>query len=295
MVTTYLTNLFVNPSKTPVFDTPENHGLDYEDVEFPARDGLTIRGWLLRGSTDRVVIQNHFGIQACRAGYTPDGKGPVKPWNDPIRFLTLSKALVDAGYTVLTYDMRNHGESDKTDPALAATGASEYQDVLGAVDYIASHPDYAEASIGLMAICMGCNSATIAFGADGGLHDNPRIKAMVGVQPLETDSFMEEMRIPRFLIDRVDTKVKSLGGHGIHAGFQEHVAMIDVPTLVIQNKNDAYADMDAVNAYYEALGSKTPIDKDIEWPELDRARLAGYDYITKNPGSIINWFDTHMT
>ncbi len=295
MVTRTLATFFTDPSKTPVFDSPENYGLEYDDVEFPASDGLTIRGWLLKGDTDRVIIQNHFGIQACRAGYTPDGKGPIKAWSDPIYFLRLSKALVDAGYTVLSYDMRNHGESDRTEPALAATGADEYQDVIGAVEYISGHSDYREASIGLMAICMGCNSATIAFGADGGLHGNPQIKAMVGVQPLETDDFMEEMRMPRFLVDRVDDKLKSLGGHGLHAGFLEHVSAIDVPTLVIQNKNDPYANMDAVNAYFDKLGSETSIDKNIEWPELEKARFAGYDHIANHPESIVAWFDKYMT
>lgn len=42
------------------------------------------------------------------------------------------------------------------------------------------------------------------------------------------------------------------------------------------------------------LGSETPIDKDIAWPELKKARFAGYAYITEHPESIVAWFDKHM-
>ena len=72
-----ISNMMVKPFQSPLFDSPANHGLDYENVEFKARDGVTLRGWLLKGSMNRVIIQSHFGVQCSRCGWTPKGKEPA--------------------------------------------------------------------------------------------------------------------------------------------------------------------------------------------------------------------------
>jgi hypothetical protein len=88
-----------------VFDNPQDFGLEYEDLEFKASDGVILSGWLVNGSTDKVIIQTHFGIQCSRSGYTPQDKGLIKVWPENIHFLYQVKHLVDAEYTVLMYDM----------------------------------------------------------------------------------------------------------------------------------------------------------------------------------------------
>ena len=71
---------------------------------------VTIRGWLIDGGNDKIIIQSHFGVQRNRAGYCPEGKGIIKPWKQNISFLRQKqKQLVGMGYSVLMYDMRNHG------------------------------------------------------------------------------------------------------------------------------------------------------------------------------------------
>ena len=72
-----VSNLMIKPGKSPVFGSPKDVGLQYEDVEFEASDGVTLRGWLINGGADRVVIQSHFGVQCSRSGYTPKGKGLI--------------------------------------------------------------------------------------------------------------------------------------------------------------------------------------------------------------------------
>ena len=110
--------------------------LDYEDVEFETRDGVTLRGWLIKGGTDKVIIQTHFGVQCSRSGYTPKGKGMIKMWKEDISFLRQAKYLNERGYTVLMYDMRNHGESDLGDPLGSPGDRNEAEDVIAAVDFI---------------------------------------------------------------------------------------------------------------------------------------------------------------
>ena len=75
MITKYLADMMTKSGQSPVFETPELYGLSYKDVTFKAEDGVTLSGWLIEGSSDKVIIQSHFGVQCSRAGFTPEGKG----------------------------------------------------------------------------------------------------------------------------------------------------------------------------------------------------------------------------
>ena len=93
MLTKYLSDMMVKPHQSPVFDNPTNYALEYEDVSFKASDGVTIRGWLINGSSDKIIIQSHFGVQCSRSGYCIAGKGFLKPWKSDISFLRQANSL----------------------------------------------------------------------------------------------------------------------------------------------------------------------------------------------------------
>lgn len=97
-----------------VFGSSKDSELDYEGVSFETNDGLTLRGWLIPGSTGNVIIHSHYGAQANRAGWKREGKGMMAMWDKDIESLRQAKYLnKEMGYTVLMYDFRNHEESDK--------------------------------------------------------------------------------------------------------------------------------------------------------------------------------------
>lgn len=153
MIGNMVSNLMVKPNQSPLFDSPEAHGLDYEDVTFKAPDGTTLRGWLIHGGAEKVIVQTHFGVQCNRGGWTPKGHGPITPWKQDIKFLRQAKYLVERGYSVLMYDMRGHGESDTGPTPWVSWGPNEAQDVIAAVDF--TNQRFPDASIGLLSICMG--------------------------------------------------------------------------------------------------------------------------------------------
>lgn len=62
-----------------MFDDPKNYGLYYEDVTLKAGDGIALFGCLIKGHANKVMIQSHFGVQFCRSGHTPKGKGGAVP------------------------------------------------------------------------------------------------------------------------------------------------------------------------------------------------------------------------
>ena len=292
MFGTMVSNLMIKPGKSPVFNNPSDFDLDFEDVEFKASDGVTLRGWLIKGGTDKVIVQSHFGVQCSRAGYTPKGKGMIKMWKEDISFLRQAKHLREKGYTVLMYDMRNHGESDRGKIPWVSWGPEEGKDVVAAVEYISGDPDYQNASIGLLSICMGAAATTYAYGmGDEGLGRFSNVKAMFAVQPLHYKEFTKAFGIPGFL-NKSGSKV-SFERTGIDLNtktFMTDVDKITVPTVVVQNKNDPWTDLDFVQEYYDKL----QVEKDLVWVELSKDRAAAYDYLGTAPEMISKFFERYL-
>jgi hypothetical protein len=147
-------NLVSVAGHSPVFECPADYGLEYQDVTFTASDGVELSGWFIPGSGPGVIVQTHFGGISSRAGYSPDGKGDTPPWPNAIHNLRHIEAIVDQGYSVLAFDLRNHGDS-AADPAGKLTGGvREAKDVLAAVRFVTERPGLANAPIGLLSLCM---------------------------------------------------------------------------------------------------------------------------------------------
>ncbi|MDA7966977.1 alpha/beta hydrolase [Ruegeria sp.] len=292
-----VSNMLFKPGQAPLFDSPSNYDLAYEDVEFKASDGVTLRGWLIPGDTDKVIIQSHFGTMCCRAGYTNEGKGWLKGYDEDIHFLNQAKYLHEAGFTVLMYDFRGHGESDSNSPPWITWGTHEAKDVVAAVDFIATHPVYKDASVGLLSICMGQGASTEAFGLENGLRTYPQIKAMVSVQPLDYPTFAKAMGLPSFVRGSVRKVMQKRTGLDFEAAsWFPHAKDISVPTLVIQNRNDGYLD----EAFVESFFDKLNVEKEMAWIEIPKKknanqnRMAAYEWIGKNPEQILIWFGKYL-
>lgn len=278
-------------TRAPLFDSPSNWDLAYEDVEFITADGITLRGWLINPGQDKVIIQSHFGLFSSRAGYTNDGK-PIgmRAWPTDIPFLKHIQKFAHEGYTILAYDLRNCGESDKDSCGYSGDGQTEYQDVLAAVNYMTTHPDYKDAPIGMLNICMGSSAMTLAHGVPGGLETIDNIKAHVVIQPLNSGMWLESMRVPGFMIRGAVRYSERRGGVDFtkKPGVKAH--LINKPTMVIQNKNDPVANMDYVKGYYDDL----QVEKEMVWTDKGKTRIDGYADLTERPEKVIEWFGKYV-
>ena len=288
-----ISNLMVKPGKAPVFETPDSYQLPYEDVTFKSRDGVTLSGWLVKGGNDKVIIQSHFGVQCSRCGYTQEGKGMMKNalWTSDIHFLNQAKYLVEAGYSVLMYDLRNHSKSGAGTIPWITWGQEERKDVLAAVNYISTHPQYQNASIGLLSICMGAASTTFAFGQEPEMHRFKNLKALIAVQPLTYDYFVKAMGMPGFLVNsgnKFNQKHRGIDLTG--DSFLPYAKKISIPTLVIQNQNDPMTNLGMVDQYYNDLAGEKKMVK----LQLEKKRGAAYDWLGKNPKEILGWFDQYL-
>ena len=55
-----MTDSFARQLRAPILHSPAEHGLDYQDVTFPALDGVPLEGWFIPAAgSDKLIIANH--------------------------------------------------------------------------------------------------------------------------------------------------------------------------------------------------------------------------------------------
>ncbi|HKR51756.1 MAG TPA: hypothetical protein VJT72_19660 [Pseudonocardiaceae bacterium] len=175
--------------RAPVLRRPDEVGLDYEDVTFPSMDGVALEGWFIPAGSDKLIIHNHFlpGNRYGYPGHLPEfgGLGGFE-----VSFLPEYRALHDAGYNVLAYDMRNHGLSGQGNGGIAGIGLLEYRDVIGSLRYAASRPDTKDMRKVLLSVCLGADSTAVAWSKYP--EEFSEIQAMVMLQPVSGPYIVEE-------------------------------------------------------------------------------------------------------
>lgn len=287
-----MAEFFAKSYRTPILRRPDEYGLEYEDVFFPSMDGVALEGWFIPADSDKLVICNHF-MPGNRYGYP----GHLEPWQNfggfEVNFLPQYKALHDAGYNVLVYDIRNHGLSGTGNGGTVGIGLLEYRDVIGSVRYAKSRPDTADMRISLLSVCLGCNSTMVAM--DKHPEEFAHMKSMSALQPVSARPFVERAAERSGLADGVeqfDEAVHKLTGfHVDELSPIPHTHAVTVPTLVAQVHDDLLSKPSDVQTIFDKIPAS---DKKLFWIEGTDQRFQGYNYFSNNPGLMIEWFDDHV-
>src|SRR5580698_10418164 len=185
---------FSSPRRSPVLHWPSEQGLEYEDITFPALDGVPLEGWLIPApGSGKLVIANHplgfsrsgipTHLQPWHADWAPSGNG------FEVDLVPDYKILHDAGYNVLAYDLRNHGLSSAANGGVVTSGITEARDVVGSIQYVRSRADTKDMTIGLFSRCMGGSSTFRAMQRYPEAFDG--IRCLVSPQPVTTRLIVE--------------------------------------------------------------------------------------------------------
>lgn len=118
-------------------------------VRLRSRDGIALNAWYQRATDARAAV---ILVHGC--GASVDARGRSDP-------MTVVRALLSEGLSVLAIDLRGHGHSEA---APLTYGVRERLDVLGAVDWLRSR-GYADGRIGVLGASMG-GAAAIAAAAE---------------------------------------------------------------------------------------------------------------------------------
>lgn len=151
-ISSYVAYGIWHPVRHSLHTTPAEYGLKYEDIEFrSAVDNILLRGWLIDAPGTKTILVMH-GSSSIRDNYIS---------------MEISKALVEHGYDVLTFDFRAHGQSGGE---VYSIGSLEARDVAGALEYLRGR---GVTEVGAIAHSMGAAAVLLAA------PDHPEMSAIV--------------------------------------------------------------------------------------------------------------------
>ncbi len=282
------------PPRSPLLRKPDDYGLAYEEVEIPTPDGLTLKAWFIPADSNKLIVHNHFS-PANHYGFPGHLPGGEAFGGFEVNFLPKYQALHNAGYNVLAYDIRNHGESDASANELCGVGYWEWQDVIGSLQFARSWEKTAGMDIGLQSMCMGANATLRAMEKQPEAFAD--IKCWILIQPLHGQTCIERYSERLGLdvaasIEEFAPINKALTG----LTFEDHnmrplIQHVHLPTLMLQVRNDQVSRASDAQEMYDLLDVPA---KDMIWVEDTPWRFHGYTYFSEHPERMVEWYDTYM-
>ena len=289
----------VRPLRSVIHKTPDDHGMTgWTDLVIPSEDGTPLEAWYIPakgGPSDKLVIFNH-ALPMCRAGF-PGHLG--EPWSGfdavEIDFVIQYKHLTDAGYNVLTYDIRNHGNSAAANGGLSGIGQWEWRDCVGVKRFVDEHPELSKMKVALYSQCMGGNSQYHAIHRHPELFENVRcmVSPMVVSMAAIYDAFSEIQGVSQYQ-ELIDLELLKMGAF-VAAEMTPHLwaSSVTMPVLMVQVLEDAWTrNPEDAQTTFDLLGSR---EKELLWIENTPHRFKdGYNYFGRHPEKIIPFIDKHM-
>jgi pimeloyl-ACP methyl ester carboxylesterase len=293
----FFTRMMVRPPRQKLWASPSDFDLPFEDIQFPARDGIRLSGWLIPApGTDgkpaskpiTTLIMVH-GWPWNRIGTTAENIFTDLPGAKPLNFLPLARSLHHAGYQLLMFDLRNHGESASSEPY--AFGFMEANDLLGALEYLAGRKDVDEDRLGVIGFSSGANTMLFA------LPQTNQVRAAIAVQPTSPNVFGHRFAasvsgpLSTLVLPLTELLYRLLGGMRF-AAVEPLFSLPGIgstPVMYVQGSGDPWGSVGNVNQ----MAAITPNVTDFLIVDTDD-RFGGYQHVIDNPHIVDEFFRTNI-
>ena len=293
-VAAYMARMIISPPRQRLWATPAELGMLFEDVQFPARDGLRLSGWfipagLANGEQPKATLLLVHGWPWNRLGTVVENILTDLPGGAPVQLIHLALALHRRGFHLLMFDLRNHGQSAASSPF--TFGMQEADDLLGALDYAADRDDVDAQRLGVIGFSMGANTTLFA------LPRTNQVRAAIAVQPTSPAVFSSRYSalltgpLARLILPLVELAYRLAGGLPFSAVEPIFAAAGsgDKPVLFIQGKGDNWGSAENVAAMVAA--SPSPVEPlFVE----STGHFGGYQYVIDNPEVVEGFFTSHL-
>jgi dienelactone hydrolase len=286
-VAAFFVRRMVNPARQRLWATPGDLGLAYEDVQFPAQDGIRLSGWFVPAADaqkDGAAVILVHGWTWNRLGLTADDVISGIHGSRPVDLLRLAYKLHQEGYHVLMFDLRNHGESAAAPPV--TFGWQEANDLLGAVAYLNGRAEVDSSRIGAVGFSLGANTVLYT------LPQTEQIKTAVVIQPTSISTYANrygnEMFGPLSLVAVPLTEAMYQSAGGLRfAAMQPAFSAAgagQTPVLYVQADGDKWGSpVDVVQ-----IAEKTPQAHGPVFVEAAH-RFGGYQYVIDHPELVVDF------
>jgi len=186
-----------------IIDLEKNPGtfnLQYEEFTFPARnDGLQIAAWYIPSDEKQKAIVLVHGRDNSRTNGFCD------------QFVTFANDLHNAGFSVMMIDLRGHGESADS---RFHFGMKEYQDVLGAVDWLKAR-GYQPGSVGVLGYSLGAASVIGAAAEDQDIGAIWIDSSYADVKSVIEGSWVSQSGLPQVFLYSAEGMIRLMYGYDI--------------------------------------------------------------------------------
>ncbi|MCK4476813.1 MAG: alpha/beta fold hydrolase [Methanophagales archaeon] len=268
-----------HPQRKPVLWTPLDYGMIYSDISFTS-DGIKLKGWFIPNNNSNATIIMAHGYGGNRANC-----------------LEYARFFHRAGYNVLLFDFRAHGESGGN---WTSNGYYESDDIIAAVDYIKTPKKLGPNRIGMLGISMGGKTAIIASAktsdvkaivadsSPAGFIDSMDIKKRVKMRlkwaGIPDISFLVNEELVTFFSE-FQTGINDEKGKAIN-----YVESINTPILIIHGDKDEIAPLkDAYLLYEKARETKSIwVAENAGHHEACRTHRAEYEE------KVVKFFDEYL-
>lgn len=224
----FLVQGLVTPVRNPVTISPAQYGLAYQEITLTTADGLHLRGWYIPGSRSEAIILVH-GIHANRGQMLPQ-----------------ALPLAEAGYHLLLFDLRGHGQSDASQ---LTYGYQEAADVQAAIDYLLAVPGVER--VGAFGSSLGGAVVARAAAID------PRLNAVVIENSFSSlpraieNHFSSSVSLGLLLTTLAEVR---LGLDAEQVNPARDLAAFHKPVLIIHGDNQPLYPVEYAYSLYEAAG-----------------------------------------
>jgi dipeptidyl aminopeptidase/acylaminoacyl peptidase len=253
---------------------PRNLGFEFEKVEVKTSDGLTLRGWLIPGGSEKTVIVAH--------GYTSS------KW-DEWYMKPVANILARNNFNVAVFDMRAHGESDGEETTL---GYCEVDDIGVIINYLKKRG--LANRLGIIGYSMGGAVALMSLARyeelKAGVADSPYIDIRASGKrwinrvgaPLRYILLASYPLIMRLTASRTGASPEKLVMY-------QYAQSINKPLLIIGGQQDDLVAIDEIKKFYDEVRK---VNKNVElWETSSKHVSAIQDYPREYEERIVSFFN----
>jgi pimeloyl-ACP methyl ester carboxylesterase len=297
VIAIYFSYSLLYPMNHPITETPSDYDMEFEDISFKTEDNITLKGWLVTANSNNLIIMVHPGYFS-RVGFDPKNQGLAKITNIEVKFLPTLKQLHEANYSIIFFDLRNHGESGKSNSGRVYVGLDEYKDVLAVMNYIKTRPDLQKKKKAFFSMCTGANATIIAMHYQPDVFQD--IECLLALQPVAANHFIWNLVknlytiVSAIIIVPIVSLISRVwsGRWYFEMSPLNYCKDIKCPVLYVQAKTDKWATLSDIQLFYDT----SPEPKEIIFIEEEYPlhRFDMYNYFGDKSKVMLDYFDKHM-